>query len=107
MSILCNGLDGFCANAAEADGYCDEHHPLPRLTPETPGAARAVGPHSGPPWRQPMPCIGRDPLHYGSRQCVENRGPHSDLCARHAKLLAPHQIINGVFYVGRDADEES
>jgi len=32
MSKLCNGMDGLCTNAAEADGYCDEHHPLARLT---------------------------------------------------------------------------
>lgn len=28
---LCEGGDGFCTKEAEADGYCDEHHPCAQL----------------------------------------------------------------------------
>lgn len=57
-------------------------------------------------------CIARDAMRYGSRKCDKPRrtnapygsGPNSDLCEEHAKLLAPHQIINGVFYPARDEE---
>ncbi len=49
-------------------------------------------------------CIGRDPLMHGSRACADPRGKHSDLCERHARLIAPNQLISGVFYAGRDEE---
>lgn len=33
MNKLCEGGDGFCTRSAEADGFCDEHHPGPRPPP--------------------------------------------------------------------------
>lgn len=52
-------------------------------------------------------CVGRTPLRYGSQQCDKPAGEYSDLCKYHAKLIAPHQLINGVFYEARpDEDDE-
>ncbi len=51
------------------------------------------------------PCIGRDPLLYGSRACTDPRKQHSDLCERHARLIAPNQLINGVFYPERPEED--
>jgi hypothetical protein len=31
MSRLCKGGDGLCEKEAEADGFCDDHHPGPRV----------------------------------------------------------------------------
>ena len=52
-------------------------------------------------------CIAREPLLYGSKACdapLDKNHPVSDLCKQHRRLIAPHQIVNGVFYVGRDDD---
>jgi hypothetical protein len=32
MSKLCEGGDGLCTMEAEADGFCDDHHPGPHTT---------------------------------------------------------------------------
>lgn len=52
-------------------------------------------------------CVGRDPLMHGSRQCEEMAEEPEDLCRKHAKLIAPHQLLNGVFYANDGEDESS
>lgn len=50
-------------------------------------------------------CAAREPLLYGSWACTQPRAGESDLCADHQRLIAPHQLIRGTFYVARGEDE--
>lgn len=50
-------------------------------------------------------CVARDPLVYGSRECTKPCDETSDLCVEHRRLIAPHQLIRGTFYVADEADD--
>jgi hypothetical protein len=54
--------------------------------------------------KQPL-CAAREPLVYGSRRCEKESTEDSDLCSEHEPLIAPHRLIDGVFYVHRPEDE--
>ncbi len=58
---------------------------------------------------KPSKCIAREPLLHGSKPCDAPLDKYrtSDLCEKHRVLIAPHQIVNGVFYIYRDDNEEA
>ena len=51
-------------------------------------------------------CVARDPLMYGSEECKYDAMDFGDLCHKHQRLITPHQLIDGVFYVGEGEDDE-
>ncbi len=51
------------------------------------------------------PCVAREPLRYGSRACENPRSRWSDLCETHRRLIDPHQLIDGTFYIAREDEE--
>lgn len=51
-------------------------------------------------------CRARTPLLHGSRKCAKYAVDHFDLCRKHAAELWPHQLIDGVLYLGDGLDEE-
>ena len=50
-------------------------------------------------------CVAREPLLHGSKACDSPADANSDLCYGHSMVLYPHQLINGVLYIG-DEDHE-